>query len=318
MRASQRPLVSVIIPTYNRAEYLPQAIGSVLEQSYPNIELIVVDDASTDRTPSLLQNYGNAITTVHNSTRKGPGASRNRGIRRSTGSLIGFLDSDDKWAPDKLRVQLSKLHSSTHSKLGLIGGGVQPIDEEGDPIGDPTFGPAEPTYEQVCTGSPFPGGTSNALIPRYVIEEVGGFDPSLPRNQDRDLWIRIRRRYKAHYVPVVTLYSRWHGDPESRPDKDIPTIRDCRLRIDSRIGDPWIRRKAFAFTWFRLWTLEKNRGNYPTALVYLGRSFLSWPWQIPMFESRVRILLRNLIPRRLLDELNNLRSWLFGHGSFKS
>ncbi len=102
-------LVSVIIPTYNRAAYILEAVESVLSQTYKHVELIVVDDGSTDATGELLLQQGEKLTILHTS-HEGPGAARNCGIAAARGDYIAFLDSDDVWLPEKLRLQMRFFH----------------------------------------------------------------------------------------------------------------------------------------------------------------------------------------------------------------
>ena len=101
------PTVSVIIPTFNRCDYLSAAVNSVLGQSYRDFDLFVIDDGSTDRTSRVIKKYGDALTYIRQDNR-GPSAARNRGIRASDGCLVAFLDSDDSWMPDKLLHQVRK------------------------------------------------------------------------------------------------------------------------------------------------------------------------------------------------------------------
>ena len=100
-----RQLVSVIIPTYNSGTYVTETIDSVLNQTYPHREIIVVDDGSTDDTPEQVRRYGSAISYIRQSN-SGVGAARNTGLRAASGHYLAFLDSDDLWLPEKLAVQL--------------------------------------------------------------------------------------------------------------------------------------------------------------------------------------------------------------------
>ena len=112
-----RPLVSVIIPTYNQREYLVQAIESVLAQTYESVEVIVVDDGSTDDTAQAVATMGRAVRYIRQSNR-GAAASRNAGIAHATGQYVAFLDHDDLWMPQKLAMQVSLFGED--AKLGLV------------------------------------------------------------------------------------------------------------------------------------------------------------------------------------------------------
>ena len=108
------PLVSVIIPTYNRADTIGEAIDSVIEQTYSEIEIIVIDDGSRDNTSQILENYGDKIRVVHQAN-SGVSASRNRGIKIAVGEFLAFLDSDDLWLPTKLSRQIDMLKRTDSS-----------------------------------------------------------------------------------------------------------------------------------------------------------------------------------------------------------
>src|SRR3990167_8128796 len=120
------PRVSVVIPTYNYARYLPQAIDSVLGQTYPHIEVVVVDDGSTDESRDVLRAYGSRIRWVQQE-RQGVSAARNRGVRESRGDLVAFLDADDRWLPTKLERQVARW--CNEPELGLVHAGEEIIDE---------------------------------------------------------------------------------------------------------------------------------------------------------------------------------------------
>ncbi len=195
-------LVSVIIPTHNRAEKVVRAVRSVLEQTFGDFELVVVDDASTDDTPQALAPYLDRITYLVNEKRMGVAASRNRGIRQSSGPLVAFLDSDDYWLPRKLEVQVGffRKHDSTVAcqtqEIWIRKGTrVNPKKKHRKPSGDiflPSLG--------LCLVSP-----SAVMIKRQVLYEVGLFDETLPVCEDYDLWLRISARYPIELIPEPLL-----------------------------------------------------------------------------------------------------------------
>src|SRR3954470_1810603 len=117
--------VSVIIPTYNYARYLPQAIDSALGQTHAPLEVIVVDDGSTDDTPRVLEAYASRIRVIRQAN-QGAGAARNAGIAAARGEYVAFLDSDDLWRRDKLELQLARFREEPD--LGLVHAGVETVD----------------------------------------------------------------------------------------------------------------------------------------------------------------------------------------------
>ncbi len=124
-----QPLVSVIIPTYNRAALVVQAVQSALNQTYTNMEIIVVNDGSTDNTPEILKEYEGKIKYVYQE-RSERSKARNEGFRHSTGSYIAFLDSDDLWLPTKIEKQVEVLNKK--ADVGLVYVGGQFIDTKGN------------------------------------------------------------------------------------------------------------------------------------------------------------------------------------------
>jgi len=200
------PLVSVIIPNYNYGRYLGQAVDSVLAQSYPNVEVIVADDGSTDQSSEVLRSYGDRIRWVQQ-RRQGVAAARNRGVSESRGELVAFLDADDVWMTQKLERQVARWLASPD--LGLIHCGARRIDVSGRTLEVQQDGmEGWISHEMllfkrctiVCAGS-------TALIPRRVFDGVGGFDTRLSTSADWDLCYRVGVRYPAGFVrdPLVAV-----------------------------------------------------------------------------------------------------------------
>lgn len=190
--------VSVIIPTYNRAQLVSRAVGSVLQQTFADHEIIVVDDGSRDHTPRALRPFGNGIRYLAHEANRGVSAARNTGIRASTGELIAFLDSDDYWFARKLETQTAYL--SEHPQVGACqteeiwircGRRVNPALRHRKPSGD-IF---RPSLER-CLVSP-----SAVMLRRSVFEEVGLFDEDLPACEDYDLWLRVACRHAVDLLP---------------------------------------------------------------------------------------------------------------------
>ncbi|OAG28326.1 glycosyltransferase family 2 protein [Thermodesulfatator autotrophicus] len=195
-----RPLVSVIIPTYNRKAFLKEAIESVLAQSFKNFELIVVDDGSTDDTPYLATRYH--IRYVRKQKRQGVSAARNTGIRLAKGSFIAFLDSDDLWLPEKLAKQIvffkknpEAVAVQTEEIWIRRGKRVNPRQRHKKPSGY-FFDRAL----ELCLISP-----SGVMLKREVFDKIGLFDESFPACEDYELWLRLLARYPVFLInePLV-------------------------------------------------------------------------------------------------------------------
>ncbi len=210
---SKTPLVSVIIPTYNRGWTIKEAIDSVLEQDFSDYELIIVDDGSTDNTADILQSYGNTITVIHQSN-KGVSAARNRGIGASAGRLIAFLDSDDIWLPQKLSRQVEFFNNHPDALINQteeqwIRNGVRVNPKKRH---HKFSGMIFERSLELCLVSP-----SAVMLRRQLFETVGLFDESLPACEDYDLWLRISCRYPVYLIDTPLIVKRGgHDDQLSR------------------------------------------------------------------------------------------------------
>ena len=217
--------VSVLIPSYNTARYIREAIDSVLAQDYPNKEVIVIDDGSTDETIDILGEYGSVIKVLQQQN-QGAAVARNRGIEAAQGDYIAFLDSDDVWLPGKLSTQIAYLEA--HPDIGLIYSRWKAWkpDEQGQFVlpeipGMPHSRTDDAQPELKPEGS---GWLYNRLLfssllhtitvvaRRSLIEQVGGFDPDLKRGQDYDYWIRASRHTPIHQLDQVMALYRLHGN----------------------------------------------------------------------------------------------------------
>ena len=208
------PLVSVIIPTYNRRKMLQEAITSVLIQTYTHLELLVVDDGSNDGTEAMVKAYTDPRITYIFQPHQGVSRARNRGILTAQGTYIAFLDSDDLWLPDKLARQLTLLQHEpeiplVHTEEIWVRNGrrVNP-QKKHQKAGGEIFDKALPR----CIISP-----SAALIRRELFAEIGLFDEALPACEDYDLWLRVTARYPVAFLPEPLIIKRGgHNDQLSR------------------------------------------------------------------------------------------------------
>ena len=204
------PLVSVIIPNYNYARYLPQALDSVLAQTYPHVEIIVVDDGSTDETALVLCEYNERIRSFQHQ-REGVSVARNRGVQESHGQLIAFLDADDVWLPTKLERQVQRFLDDPD--LGLVHCGWEAIDKMGaasDSHLDGLEGWVAKELLLLRRPAVLVVG-SGAVVTRNVFEEIGGFDARLSTSADWDFSYRVAIGWRVGFVPEVLLQYRLHG-----------------------------------------------------------------------------------------------------------
>ncbi len=209
-----QPFVSVIIPTFNRENFILASIDSVLQQTYRNFELIVVDDGSTDATQKMLQPVLSEIILLKQPQR-GPSAARNSGIRAASGTWISFLDSDDLWLPGKLERQVRFFPANPEAKISYTeeiwyrkGRRVNPAKKHLKYSGW--------IYRKMlplCIVSP-----SSVMIHREVFETVGLFDETLPACEDYDLWLRIGAKYPIYLISEPLIVKR-NGHPGQQSQK---------------------------------------------------------------------------------------------------
>jgi len=209
--ASGPPAISVVMACYNGARYVGDAVSSVRNQSFAALELIVVDDGSSDDSPAIVAEHAAADGRVRlvRQENEGPYRARNRGVRSATGEYVAFLDADDWWAPDTLE----KLHDVLESRpdaaiaycgwqnVGLAGG-------RGEPYVPPDYEAEDKVATFLRAAAPWP--IHAALTRRRVFESHGGFDLQWRTCMDYDLWLRIASAHPIVLVPEVLAYYRHH------------------------------------------------------------------------------------------------------------
>jgi glycosyltransferase involved in cell wall biosynthesis len=200
------PLISVIISVYNGEKTIRETIESVLNQTFTDFELIVIDDGSQDATLEIVSSIPDPRLKVFSHPNAGQAASNNWGLSLSTGEYIAFLDADDLWTPDKLEVQLKALQDNPQAAVALSW--TDHIDESGQFLRQ---GP-HPSVKGDAYGklllADFVGSGSNPLIRRQALNEVGDFEVSLAPAADWDLWLRLAARYDFVVVPFPQIFYR--------------------------------------------------------------------------------------------------------------
>lgn len=225
------PRVSVIIPTYNAGRLVCQAIDSVLNQTFSDYEIIVVDDGSTDDTIDRLTTYGDSIYYIYQENR-GRSAARNRGIHQARGQYIAFLDADDCWLPDKLNKQITLIES--HRELGLVYSWAQAIygDEKRSRILGQDFDQTGvfDAFEGLTLGKSIPILT--VIVKREYLQQAGGFDEEITVVEDWALWLRVALQCKFGFVPKVLAFYRLSGKclPEEWAQYNVQETRISAIR----------------------------------------------------------------------------------------
>lgn len=191
-----KPLVSIIIPTYNRSQYLKKAINSVLKQTYENIEVLIIDDNSYDDTISIIKNFNDKrICYYKNVKNNGPAYCRNKGIAFSKGKYLNFLDDDDILLPKKIELQIRKFEESKYKRLGVI---TCDVEYKRKSIKEVKRNRKNGNIYRDLLKSYCIYGTETMLINRNYISD---FDLNLVSNQEYDLALRLARVCEFDYVP---------------------------------------------------------------------------------------------------------------------
>ena len=221
------PKVSVIVPTYNRADRLERALNSIVSQTYQDFELIVVDDGSTDKTSQLMKSFPKA-QYFYIKKNSGVSKARNVGLAFAKGELICFLDSDDLWKEKKMQIQSLWLENNKDSQICYTdeiwvrnGVRVNPMNRHRKYSGD--------IFRHclgLCIVSP-----SSVMIRAKLFDEIGNFDESLPACEDYDLWLRIASKYAFHFIeePLIIKYG-GHSDQLSRKYWGMDRFRVVALK----------------------------------------------------------------------------------------
>jgi len=205
----QPPIVSVIIPTYNRAYLIDKAINSVLSQTYRDYEIIVIDDASTDNTREVVESFTDSrINYIFHANNLGVSAARNTGIKASRGKYIALLDSDDEWLPEKLEKQVVILHNES-SEVGVVCSWQFNIKDNDEYICKGCLPKKEGfIYEYLLSKNYL--SVPTVLIRKECFEKVGLFDDLLNGQEDWDMWIRISKYYKFVLIKIPLVKRRLH------------------------------------------------------------------------------------------------------------
>lgn len=204
--------VSVIIPAYNYAGYLPEAIESVLNQTFRDFELLVVDDGSTDNTREVMRAFLHDPKARYvYQENQGLAAARNAGIRNTNGEFVAFLDADDVWLEQKLEKQVEIMDSKP--EVGLVYTDIYFIDGEGKILTDRQWARRrkKTMFEDLLFSNVITGSASSSLIRRECLDRVGLFDESFKSLEDLDLWLRIARHYEFERVDERLTKIRHHA-----------------------------------------------------------------------------------------------------------
>ena len=236
-----RPKVSIVIPVYNGANYLREAVDSALAQTYPEIEVLVVNDGSTDggRTEAIARSYGSRIRYLEQRN-GGVASALNAGIRAMTGDYLSWLSHDDVYLPTKVESEVARVASAPSG--AVLFSDYEYIDARGRVLGEKRFhGRTDAMRVELVAGDPIHGCTT--LVPRRSLEAVGPFDVTLRTIQDYDMWFRLAGQFPFVHVPEVLLRARLHAEQGMRtiPSHHEEAARQLARFVDE-ISDEDLRR----------------------------------------------------------------------------
>jgi glycosyltransferase involved in cell wall biosynthesis len=299
--------ITVVIPVYNCELWVRQALESVLSQSAPPCEVIVIDDGSTDGTPHVLSEFGSSLRVIrtHN---QGVAQARNQGLRAAAGEFIAFLDADDLWHPRKLEFQLRAMEASPG--LGVLGTGTFECPCHALPVIDEGHAPARAVgREQLAVKNYLT--TSSVLMRRHVADRTGGFDAQLQGPEDHDYWLRAAEVTDVAILDeALTGYRTVEGSLSRRPAAMERGMRRILAKMDERNawrGNWLLRRKAYSYYRYSCAYLYGAAGNQRAAMQRLVRSMLGYP--LPYHACEVRMPVARL---RLFRAI--VRRWIGGGG----
>jgi glycosyltransferase involved in cell wall biosynthesis len=296
-------LVSAVIPTHNHGALVPEAVESALAQTWPKIEVIVVDDGSTDDTLVRLARFGSRITVLRQEHR-GPAVARNAGIRASRGEWIAFLDSDDLWMPEKIARCMAALEGARDAAVAYTAVRIHELDTGRKyPLPQYTMsGRLARDLFLECKGV----NTSTLVVRRAALDQVGLFDEEFFRAQDWDLMVRLAEHYDCVHVPEILTERRLHGGSLSVTHRDLYAkynllvIRKALARrpdLYSDLAADSLSRAHFRFgmAHYADFRMSDARGEFRRSLRY------RWNWKAADY------LLRSRLPKAVVRRLRRMR-----------
>ena len=313
----KHPIVSVIIPTYNRAMYLGDAISSVLSQSFEAFEIIIIDDGSTDYTAEIVKKIHDVRLIYIYQSNQGRSNARNHALRIAKGSYVTFLDSDDVYLPNKLAIQVAYLDNNLH--VDMIYTSALCMNEAGEKM--------EHKYEATVSGHiyndiaffvPVTITLPTVMVRRTVFDVVGDFDENMHRFEDTDMWRRISKAYYIGALKEYTCKLRTHEDNSllSQDPKQILLALDYYankiLSEDRKFGIIVLRKGlASMYMYYALAILSVSKWrNIGIKLFWVSVRFWPFPYialKLRLLSLKLRLLsLKTRIVRKIKNKIRSI------------
>ncbi len=234
-----QPLISIVTPSFNQGRFIEETIQSVIDQSYPHVEYIVMDGASTDNTVEILQRYSSRLRW-QSEPDKGQADAINKGLRLATGDILAYLNSDDVYLPGALEIVAAAF--ARNPGVGLVYGDCIAVDEAGQPYGVIRGHPYD-VKRMINRGEFVP--QQAAFWSREAMNETGLFDPSLHFCMDHDYFIRIGQRFPACYLGQPLANFRFHGASKT------VSLEDRHWRESMAVSQRYGMNRLSAWYWIR-------------------------------------------------------------------
>ncbi|MEH2161727.1 MAG: glycosyltransferase [Nostoc sp.] len=298
--SSKSPKISVIIPAYNSEKTIGYTIQSVLNQTFRNLELIIINDGSQDSTLKLITQIPDSRIQVFSFPNAGGNVSRNRGLQRAVGEFVSFLDADDLWTRDKLQSQLKALQENITAKVAYSW--TDYIDKNGEFIlSGKRVNIKGNIYENLLLNNFLENG-SNPLICRKALITLGGFDESLNAAQDWDMWLRLASKFDFICVPSVQILYRMSGNSVSsnliKQEKYcLQVLKKAYKDKPSTLKNSWNISLANLYKYLTCKALQKplNRQKGLASAIFLWNYFLNDPSRLKNINFTSKLLLKILI-----------------------
>ncbi|MEH2111554.1 glycosyltransferase [Nostoc sp.] len=301
MKARKKlPKISVIIPAYNSEKTIKQTIQSVLNQTFTNLELIVINDGSQDSTLEVVTQFQDSRIKVFSYANAGGNVSRNRGLNHAVGEFVSFLDADDIWTPDKLRSQLKALQGNVTAKVAY--GWTDYIDTNGKfLLSGKRINLNGNIYEELLLNNFLENG-SNPLICKKALIALGGFDESLNAAQDWDMWLRLASKFDFICVPSVQIFYRISANSVSsnlaRQEKAcLQVLGRAYKQRPSTVRNSWDISLANLYKYLACKALQKpfNRQKSLLSVRFLWKYFLNDPSKLENLNFTLKLFLKIVI-----------------------
>ena len=313
--------ISIIIPTYNYAQYICEAIESVLNQTYKDFKIIVIDDGSTDNTKEVIKPYLNKMKYIYQQN-SGPSAARNRGIQEAKGEYIAFLDADDIWLPQKLELQIKFMEKE--KEVGLIFSDMILFNEKGiiknsflkeklffnklsiKPLSSTEKVIYDNVFNALLQENFIP--TNTVIVKKECFNKVGFFDKTLFSVEDRDMWLRIGLFYDIGFINFPLVLTRFH---ETNISANQELALKSRLKVMKKflnysnlpIKSKKIIKQTINKIYFDLGYLYFTYEKFPLSRIYFRKFLKENPF---IFKPWIYILL-SVLPTSDIRKLKNLK-----------